>query len=68
MFGRIKLQEVPANSVQCIESSVLFISLQTLYDPTYIAVYNVIYTSLPVVALAILDQVRMLLDRLSCTL
>lgn len=31
--------------------------LQTLYDPSYIAVYNVIYTSLPIVALSILDQV-----------
>jgi phospholipid-translocating ATPase len=30
---------------------------QTLYDPDFISVYNVIYTSLPVVALAILDQV-----------
>lgn len=29
---------------------------QTLYDATYIAVYNVIYTSLPVVVLGILDQ------------
>ena len=32
-------------------------TLQTLYDPFYIAIYNVVYTSLPVVALAILDQV-----------
>ena len=32
-------------------------TFQTLYDPFYIAIYNVVYTSLPVVALAILDQV-----------
>eukprot|EP00731_Ephydatia_muelleri_P016102 Em0009g526a len=31
-------------------------SAQTLYDPVYIAVYNVIYTSLPVFALGIADQ------------
>jgi phospholipid-translocating ATPase len=29
---------------------------ETLYDPGFIAVYNVIYTSLPIVALAIVDQ------------
>lgn len=37
--------------------SYLILYFQTLYDPTFIAVYNVIYTSLPVLALAILDQV-----------
>ena len=36
------------------------LSLQTLYDPGFIAVYNVIYTSLPVVAIGILDQVMIL--------
>lgn len=36
-----------------------FLLVQTLYDATFIAVYNVIYTSLPVIALAILDQVSL---------
>ncbi|GAB1604721.1 phospholipid-transporting ATPase ID-like isoform X1 [Argonauta hians] len=31
-------------------------SAQTLYDPVFISSYNVIYTSLPVLALAIFDQ------------
>ena len=35
----------------------IFLILQTLYDPSFIAVYNVIYTSLPIIAVAILDQV-----------
>jgi phospholipid-translocating ATPase len=29
---------------------------QTLYDPTYIAIYNVVYTALPILSLSILDQ------------
>ena len=39
--------------------------LQTLYDPGFIAVYNVIYTSFPVVAIAILDQVSTCTSRTS---
>ena len=35
---------------------ILFVT-KTLYDAGYISVYNVIYTSCPVVALAIFDQV-----------
>ena len=37
----------------------VIVSPQTLYDASYIAVYNVIYTSLPVIVLSILDQVHM---------
>ena len=32
--------------------------LQTLYDQMFISVYNVFYTSLPVLAFGIFDQVR----------
>ena len=39
------------------EGCIVYSRTQTLYDSTYIAVYNVIYTSLPVLALAIFDQV-----------
>lgn len=33
------------------------VPLQTLYDEAFISLYNVCYTSLPVLTLAIFDQV-----------
>ena len=33
------------------------VPLQTLYDEAFISLYNVCYTSLPILALAIFDQV-----------
>lgn len=34
----------------------IFPSLQTVYDPMYISVYNLFYTSLPVLALGVFEQ------------
>lgn len=34
----------------------MFIFLQTVFDPMYISVYNLFYTSLPVMAVGIFDQ------------
>ena len=33
-----------------------FVLLQTVFDPMFISVYNLFYTSLPVLALGIFDQ------------
>jgi len=38
-------------------SCVFRLSLQTLYDPFFISFYNLFYTSLPVLAMGIFDQV-----------
>lgn len=37
-------------------TSHLYIFLQTVFDPMYISVYNLFYTSLPVLAVGIFDQ------------
>lgn len=34
----------------------MYILLQTVFDPMYISVYNLFYTSLPVLAVGIFDQ------------
>ena len=33
-------------------------TFQTLFDPYYITLYNVLYTSLPVLVMGLLDQVN----------
>ena len=39
----------------------MFISFQTVYDQWFITLYNIVYTSLPVLAMGIFDQVRVYL-------
>lgn len=36
--------------------SLAYVFLQTVFDPMYISVYNLFYTSLPVLAVGIFDQ------------
>ena len=38
-------------------SQPLFLSFQTVYDAWFISFYNVLFTSAPIVFLAVLDQV-----------
>ena len=40
-------------NIQCVSWCIL----QTLFDPFFISLYNVFYTSLPILALGIFDQV-----------
>ena len=53
----LPLFSLPLSPLPSTHAHTLSQTFQTLYDPFYIAIYNVVYTSLPVVALAILDQV-----------
>jgi phospholipid-translocating ATPase len=46
---------IPKSNNVCYIFSFCY-SSQTLYDPTYIAIYNVVYTALPILSLSILDQ------------
>lgn len=40
----------------CTIISCVYFLLQTVFDPMYISVYNLFYTSLPVLAVGIFDQ------------
>ena len=56
--GRVCNSAIQLQCTMQYAHNMVIVILQTLYDPSFIAVYNVIYTSLPIVALAVLDQVR----------
>ena len=42
----------------CLLLSCCLFSSQTVYDQYFITLYNIVYTSLPVLAMGVFDQVR----------
>ena len=48
------------NFLKIIFKLILFSPFQTLFDPYFVSLYNVLYTSLPVLVIGIFDQVSFL--------
>lgn len=50
------LPSLLSSAYSILSFNLCFVAFQTVYDPMYISVYNLFYTSLPVLAIGVFEQ------------